>query len=129
MVKACPETGFAIAVMGWPAPPSQQVFAEWRRDLQRLAAHANVQIIVSAFEVVFGRDWTVAAVQPWVDTVFEIFGTGRVMFGSHAPIATLATNRPFPYDACLAVTSGLSAEERHAVLHANAHAWFFAEAG
>lgn len=46
----------------------------------------NVRIMVSAVEAVFGMHWQIAQVQPWVDTVFDLFGTGRVMFGSHRPI-------------------------------------------
>ena len=120
-----PEIGFSIAVMGWPSGTDQENFAKWKESLRRLAACANVSITISALECVFGMNWRPAQAQPWVDTVFEMFGTGRVMFGSHSPIAALAANVSSPYASCLQLTAALTAEERQAVLHDNAREWYF----
>jgi predicted TIM-barrel fold metal-dependent hydrolase len=123
--EAHADIGFTIAVMGWPSSSSPETFREWRRDLGKLAVYPNVRIIISALECVFGMNWVVQDAQAWVDTVFETFGIQRTMFGSHSPIAKLAANFRSPWDSYLGLTSALTAEERGAVLHANAHDWFF----
>jgi predicted TIM-barrel fold metal-dependent hydrolase len=125
--EAHADIGFTIAVMGWPSSLSSETFREWRRDLGKLSVYPNVRILISALECVFGMNWVVQDAQAWVETVFETFGIQRTMFGSHSPIAKLATNFRSPWDSYLELTSALTAEERGAVLHANAHDWFFSQ--
>ena len=126
VIESNPDTGFTVAVMGWPANTEKETFRQWRSDLGRLSAYPNVQIIASGFECVFGMDWVLADAQPWVDAVFEIFGFERIMFGTHSPIAQLASQVHAPYDSCLALTASRTQAERNAVLHENAINWFFA---
>jgi predicted TIM-barrel fold metal-dependent hydrolase len=125
VIQQNPEIGFTIAVMGWPIAVDKQAFAHWKQSLQKLSECENVRITISAVEAVFGMDWQVAQVQPWVDTVFELFGTGRVMFGSHRPISRLARNFSSPYKAFQEMTRDLSDAERDAVFRLNAAEWFF----
>lgn len=125
VVQSHAEIGFGVSVMGWPSGTDQQNFSEWKESLRRLAACPNVRITISALECVFGMNWRPAQAQPWVDTVFELFGTGRVMFGSHSPIAARAANVSSPYASCLQLTAALTPEERRAVLQENAWEWYF----
>jgi predicted TIM-barrel fold metal-dependent hydrolase len=125
VVETHPEISFGVGAMGWPSGTDQQSFAEWKESLRRLAACPNVSITVSALECIFGMNWQTDQAQPWVDTVFELFGTDRVMFGSHSPIAALAANVSSPYATCLRLTAALSAEQRQAVFHDNAWEWYF----
>ena len=120
-----PEIGFNIAVMGWPSGTDPQSFADWKESMRRLADCSNVRVTISALECVFGMNWHPAQAQPWVDTVFELFGTSRMMVGSHTPIAALAANVSSPYASYLELTAALTPEEREAVLHRNAWEWYF----
>lgn len=126
VIEANPDIGFIVAVMGWPVNTGRATFRQWRTDLGKLAACSNVRIIASAFECIFGMEWVLTDAQPWIDTLFETFGCERIMFGSHSPIAQLATQVHSPYDSCLALTASLSPQERNAVLQTNALQWFFA---
>jgi predicted TIM-barrel fold metal-dependent hydrolase len=126
VIRKNPAIGFTVAVMGWPIAVDNQGFAQWKQSLWELSACENARITISAAEAVFGMHWQIAQVQPWVDTVFELFGTERVMFGSHRPISRLARNFPSPYIGYQEVTCGLSAAERDAVFRQNAAEWFFA---
>ena len=83
MVRLNPDIGFTIAVMGWPIATSEVEFTRWKQGLADLSACGNVRIVVSAIECVFGMAWSLPKVQPWVQTVFELFGPKRTMFGSH----------------------------------------------
>ena len=126
VIEENPEIGFAIAVMGWPVTVDCEGFARWKDSLRALSACENVRIIVSAVECIFGMQWQIAQVQPWMDMVFELFGTERVMFGSHRPISRLAQNFASPYDAYQEMTRGLPESEQDAVFRSNAAEWFFA---
>lgn len=128
-IEGNPEIGFTIAVMGWPIAVDQEGLARWKHSLRALSARENVRVTISALEVVFGMHWRVAQAQPWVDTVFDLFGTERVMFGSHRPISRLARNFPSPYEAYQQMARGLSELEQHAVFRSNAAAWFFGGLG
>jgi predicted TIM-barrel fold metal-dependent hydrolase len=125
VIEQHPEIGFTIAVMGWPIAVDEQAFGQWKQSARRLSECENVRITISAVEVVFGMEWQVAQVQPWVDTVFELFGTERVMFGSHRPISRLARNFRNPYVAYLEMARGLSTTEQDAVFRLNAAECFF----
>ena len=125
VIQQNPGIGFTIAVLGWPIAVDAQAFARWKQSLRELSGCENVRITVSAVEAVFGMHWQIAQVQPWVDAVFELFGTERVMFGSHRPISRLARNFPSPYEAYQEMTRELSGAEQDAVFRLNAAEWFF----
>jgi predicted TIM-barrel fold metal-dependent hydrolase len=125
VIEANPEIGFTIAVMGWPATLDEHEFARWKHSLAAVSACENGRVTISAAECVFGMNWRVSEAQPWVDAVFELFGTERVMFGSHRPISRLARNFASPYEAYREMTKGLSEAERDAVFRLNAAEWFF----
>ncbi|HEX6495055.1 MAG TPA: amidohydrolase family protein [Acidobacteriaceae bacterium] len=125
VIEENPEVGFTIAVMGWPIAVDREGFTRWKDGLRALSACENVRILVSAVECIFGMRWQTAQVGPWMDTVFELFGTARVMFGSHRPISRLAQNFPSPYEGYQEMTRGFSESEQDAVFRRNAATWFF----
>ena len=125
VIRENPEIGFTVAVMGWPIAVDRQEFNRWRQSLAVISACENVRVTVSAVECVFGMHWQIAQAQPWIDAIFELFGTERVMFGSHRPISRLARNFQSPYEADEELTKGFSEAERDAVFRLNAAKWFF----
>ena len=125
MVQRNPEIGFTVAVMGWPSSVDDAEFARWKRDMGALAACQNVLVSISALECVFGMSWQASEARRWVDAVMELFGTERVMFGSHRPISLLARKVANPYDIYEEMTRNLSETERDAVFRGNAARWFF----
>jgi predicted TIM-barrel fold metal-dependent hydrolase len=127
VVQRYPGIHFAIAVMGWPLDTDASGFASWRRSLAALSACPNAAIVISAIECVFGMNWSIASAQPWINSIFELFGTGRVMFGSHLPICRLSSSYPDVSRAHSALTAGLTETEQDAVFRQNAAAWYFAE--
>jgi predicted TIM-barrel fold metal-dependent hydrolase len=94
-------------------------------SLVDLSACGNVRIVISAIECIFGMTWSLPKVRRWVQTVFELFGTERTMFGSHRPICGLSTSFPTPYAAYEKLTECLSPSEQDAVFRLNAADWFF----
>jgi predicted TIM-barrel fold metal-dependent hydrolase len=124
-VRLNPDIGFTIAVMGWPRKTDELEFTRWKQSLAGLSACENVRIVISAIECIFGMTWSLPEVQRWVQTVLELFGAERTMFGSHRPICGLSSSFPTPYAAYEKMTKCLSPSERDAVFRLNAADWFF----
>ncbi len=124
VVRLNPGIGFTIAVMGWPQAVDNNGFTRWKQDLTALSVCDNTRIVISAVECIFGMQWTVPQAQPWVDTVFELFGTKRIMLGSHRPISGLSRSFASVYAGYEELTAGLSESEQDAVFRRNAAEWF-----
>ncbi|EFR01830.1 amidohydrolase [Nannizzia gypsea CBS 118893] len=78
-------------------------FIEWKRHITSLSRHPLIYIKLSglfsellplpAVEVEQDNtdqlSFTVDAIQPWTDVVFDTFGTARIMFGSDWPVCNV----------------------------------------
>ena len=65
----------------------------WADNLRKLAAFPNVFCKLSGLVTEADiRNWTPDQLRPYVETVLDAFGPGRVMFGSDWPVCTCATN-------------------------------------
>jgi L-fuconolactonase len=65
--------------------------ADWRRQVQRLAAHQQVVCKLSGLITEADHDsWTTADIRPVWDILLSAFGPDRLMFGSDWPVANLA---------------------------------------
>jgi L-fuconolactonase len=64
---------------------------DWKKDIEDLAKFENVQCKISGIitEADWGK-WTYQHIKPYLDVVFESFGTDRVMFGSDWPVCLVA---------------------------------------
>ncbi len=91
-VKAFPDHRFVIDHMAKP-PIADGILAPWKRHITEMASFPNVMCKVSG--LVTEADWSKWRYEdfgPYLDTVFEAFGTGRVMFGSDWPVCTVAAS-------------------------------------
>jgi L-fuconolactonase len=60
---------------------------EWKRLMQEIAKHPNVYCKLSGlFTEAKWKQWSPAEFYPYLDTVFEAFGTDRLLFGSDWPV-------------------------------------------
>lgn len=124
VVRAHPEIGFTIAVMGWPTDRGADGFSRWRSDMLALGRCHNSRVSISAIECIFGLGWKVADVAPWILAVIEAFGPSRSMFGSHLPIAGLSHGFDQLYAAYEHIVAGFSDDEKDAMFRGTAAAWF-----
>ena len=60
----------------------------WQQGLQKLAQLPNFHCKISGLGM-FDHDWTTDSLRPVVETVIEIFGPERCMFGSNFPVDKL----------------------------------------
>ncbi|MEZ7756685.1 amidohydrolase family protein [Microbacterium paraoxydans] len=81
-----PEVGTASA----PRTPS----VEWERDLAELARHPGVFCKVSGLPAEAGGDWSLAQLEPFLDTAADVFGPERLMWGSDWPVSVVGPAEP-----------------------------------
>ncbi len=84
-------------------------YVDWRRDMAALAALPNVHCKLSGLLVERG-DQKAQAVRPYAETILELFGPERVIFGSDWPVIRLAGDYQGWLDFCRDVVP----QEHHA---------------
>jgi L-fuconolactonase len=107
-VRAEPESRFVLDHLGKPeVAAGADGLARWRAEIAPVAACPNVVAKLSG--LVAEADWThwtVEDLRPFVDTAVELFGTGRLMFGSDWPVCELAASYEQVKDAMVAILGG-----------------------
>jgi predicted TIM-barrel fold metal-dependent hydrolase len=115
MAAAHPTLRFVLPVMGWPVDTSEAGRLIWRNDLRQVAACRNVSIKIFGLECIFGVQWTLPQVRPWILDAIEAFSPQRCMFASHMPICGLACSMAQLYAAYDDVTAGFSEKDRRSM--------------
>ncbi len=124
VVRQYPDVGFTLAVQAWPLDLGPDGFTRWKRDVLELSRCDNVTADVSAIECVFGMNWTLPRVSPWVLSLIEMFGPARCMFGSHLPIAGLSGGFKPLYDDYGQMVAAFSPAEKDRMFRGVAADWF-----
>lgn len=68
---------------------AQGLYAEWRRDMAALASLSNVHCKLSGMWTECGEQKPIS-ILPYAETVLELFGPTRVLWGSDWPVLNLA---------------------------------------
>lgn len=90
LVRAFPEQAFVVDHCAKPDIRHGEL-ASWKAGMRDLAAHPNVCCKLSGlFTEAAWRAWSPADFYPYLDTVFECFGTDRLLFGSDWPVILLS---------------------------------------
>lgn len=91
-------------------------FASWSKLVRELARRENVYCKVSGLVTETGK----VDFQPYLDTVLDAFGPGRLMFGSDWPVVTAHMAYPEWKETVEDCITRFSRDERDAIMHANA---------
>jgi L-fuconolactonase len=85
-----PEQPFVLDHLAKPRIKTGEI-AEWRRDIEALAAHANVSCKLSGLVTEAAwRQWKREDFTPYLDIALAAFGPERLMFGSDWPVCLLS---------------------------------------
>lgn len=124
LVRACPSIRFVLDHCGKPDIKSH-VAEPWRAQIFELAALPNILCKVSGLvtEADHAR-WTSDDLRPYIEHVLNAFGIDRVMFGSDAPVAYLASTYSRWVETLDEITSSLTESERAKLWHANAAGFY-----
>jgi L-fuconolactonase len=118
-VQLLPELRFVLDHLAKPPIRARQS-QPWATLVGELARFENVSCKLSGLLTEAPAGVTSADLAPYVDRVLEVFGAGRVLYGSDWPISTLRTTYRGAYDLATELTSVLSDTERDAVFGDNA---------
>ena len=120
LAQACDNTRLILDHCGVPDIASG-VLDPWRDDMRALAGLANVTCKLSGLMAYCAPGQaSLAAIQPYVDHVFEVFGSDRIVWGSDWPVVDLANGLPDWIDVTQQIFSQLSKDEAVAVGATNA---------
>ena len=105
---ALPDSRFVLDHLGKPAVAAgAEGLARWLAVVAPVAACPNVVAKVSG--LVAEADWahwTVEDLRPFVESAVELFGTGRLMFGSDWPVCEVAASYVEVKDALVTILGG-----------------------
>lgn len=124
LVKQFPNQPFVVDHLAKPLIKAREL-SPWAADIRRLATFPNVFCKVSGMVTEADwRHWKPADFTPYLDVIFECFGTKHIMVGSDWPVCTLAGN----YSEVLQIPADylgkLSADEQAAVWGENAKRFY-----
>ncbi|HUX13513.1 MAG TPA: amidohydrolase family protein [Spirochaetia bacterium] len=100
-------------------------FREWRDKLRPIARCENVFCKLSGMVTeARPKGWVPREFRPYIETVIDLFGPDRVMFGSDWPVCTLEAPYQEIYGIVEAVVAELSPTERDRILGDTAAAFY-----
>lgn len=115
-----PEQQFAIDHLAKPAI-RDGAMEPWRSQIRTIAAHPNVCCKLSG--IITEADWeswSPGDCRPYLDVVFEAFGTDRLLFGSDWPVCLLAGTYHRVKSLIAEYTRSLPVADRDKIFGANA---------
>jgi L-fuconolactonase len=90
LVAKFPDQPFVIDHLAKPYIKSKGIDG-WREDISKMAAFPNVYCKVSGLVTEADwHNWSTGDFVPYMDVVFNAFGSNRVMYGSDWPVCNLA---------------------------------------
>ena len=135
LARALPDTTIVLNHFGCPirigpyAERLDEVFANWKRDIAKLAKCPNVLAKLGGLNMVYnGFGWEkkpkpptsdelVAATRPWYEHTIEQFGPDRCLFESNFPVDMVSCSYNILWNSFKKLTASYSASERAAMFH------------
>ena len=87
-------------------------FEAWKTGMARLAAETGAYCKLSGIVTETDGGWSVEDLRPYVDHLLDVFGPGRLMWGSDWPVCQLAARYEDWRAAAEALTAGLGEGDR-----------------
>lgn len=120
LVRESPYQQFVIDHLAKPDIKSGAI-QQWKKDIVAIAKHPNVCCKVSGMITEADwHNWKASDFTPYLDTIFEAFGSKRVMFGSDWPVCLVAGTYKRVVSLAESYVSSLSADEQGAFWGLNA---------
>jgi len=120
LVKQYPNQAFVLDHMGKPFF-SGNVDREWKKNIQELGKMENVFCKVSGMVCETENfKWKYEDFNPYLDIVFEAFGSNRLMFGSDWPVCLLSCEYEKVFNILERYLNSFSENEKQLVMGKNA---------
>lgn len=124
LVKKFPDQPFVLDHMGKPKN-SQELSAEWVRNIEALASFSNVYCKISGLVTEADQlQWKKEDFSPYLDVVYKAFGGDRLMFGSDWPVCLAAASYGEVVSIVEDYLSGCSEEVKEKIFGVNAEKFY-----
>jgi L-fuconolactonase len=124
LVERLPDSPFAVDHLAKPLIREGES-EPWATHMRELAQHPNVWCKVSGLVTeAHWQRWRQEDVRPYLDIVFDAFGTDRLMFGSDWPVCLLAASYREVWELVDGYACQLSADERVKLFGGNAASFY-----
>lgn len=124
LVRACPRVNFVLDHCGKP-DIRNQVMEPWRGQITELAQFPNISCKLSGLVTEADmQNWQPRDLAPYIEHVLDAFGSPRVMFGSDAPVAYLASAYERWVETLAEATQNLTDDAQERMWRANAAAFY-----
>ena len=85
LALAFPNVQIILEHFGWPLDFSATGFANWKKNIAKIACCSNVAIKLSCFGCAFQKKISKQFIDDYIKFVIEAFGCDRCLFGSNFP--------------------------------------------
>lgn len=120
LVSKFSEQKFVLDHLAKPPIKSGEINS-WKREIKELAKHPNVYCKISGMTTEASwLNWKPEDFTPYIDVIFEEFGTHRIMFGSDWPVCLLSGNYTESKQILTSYLKQLSTVEQSQVMGLNA---------
>jgi L-fuconolactonase len=119
-VRRFPDQKFVLDHLAKPSIKAGEI-DQWSRNIRELAKSSNVYCKLSGLVTeANGKSWSAEIFRPYLDVVFEAFGTDRLMFGSDWPVCLCAASYKQVKELIEEYTRALSPSEKAKIFGLNA---------
>ena len=120
LARDFPQTRFVLNHLGWPRiAEGLDDFDSWRRAMAHLSRQPNIAVKLSMLWPI-DRGWRREIVGPFIAETIDLFGAGRVLFGSNYPIEAVIGETEHQLTTLINCLDRLTKPEREAVFRLNA---------
>ena len=95
-------------------------FQNWADGMASLAEVPHVHCKFSALATEASADWTIATLRPYALHIIDIFGPGRILWGSNWPVETLRGSYSHVFQTARELFSHLPAADQAKIFGLNA---------
>jgi len=124
LMKQLPEMRLVIDHFGKPDIKAGE-FESWKSRITELSAYPHLNIKLSGL-VTEGhwKNWSLSDFRPYIDTVLELFGAKRILFGSDWPVCLVAASYEQVLEIVNQYIEKLSMEEQADIMGLNAGSFY-----
>jgi L-fuconolactonase len=124
-VASFPDQPFIIDHIAKPYIKDRFITEEWKDAIRAVAAFPNVSCKISGMVTEADwKNWKPEHFRPYLETVVDAFGPGRIVFGSDWPVCLLAAEYAQVVGMVEDYFAGFSAEDRAAFFGGNAERFY-----
>jgi L-fuconolactonase len=124
LVEQCPDVRFMLDHIGKPDIKGKRT-EPWKSEIKELSAFSHVYCKVSSLATEADHErWTLDDIAPFVEHIFDCFGTERTVWAGDWPVSSQAAAIPVCVETTEHFLRGVGEEEKRRVFYDNALSFY-----